>query len=336
METPVQSPRVTKRRPENRSKKGRGKDTEVFSFQVRRRSEASSGCVSHSWARLGVPRPLKKNASAAQAGTRATWSSRTRQAFAPSGFREAGPSSQSGRRSPSRSPQPCQDMASDETRTWPTRTRARSATCAAGRRDKIGGGACQRWSGRVLRKCVKGGGEARGGPHLRGRGAALPTCAASHRWRAGGLSLSASRRVSRRWRAGTDPSSTRKGKTGTDAAGEQRRRSTRRGAPPASRATPRPPSRTTAPPGRARRTRRPRTRSPAPPARRGRASSTSPTSRSCRTACRSRARRRDGSGPPRRPRGRGAAPACVETPPLGRRRGESSVQEPGQPVPRTR
>jgi len=73
-------------------------------------------------------------------------------------------------------------MASDETRTWPTRTRARSATCASGRRDKIGGGACQRWSGRVLRKCVKGGGEARGGPHLRARGAALATCAASRRW----------------------------------------------------------------------------------------------------------------------------------------------------------
>ena len=159
---------------------------------------------------------------------------------------------------------------------------------------------------------------------------------ASRRWRAGGLSLSASRRVSRRWRAGTDPSSTRKGKTGTDAASEQRRRSTRRGAPPASRATPRPPSRTTAPPGRARRTRRPRTRSPAPPARPARASSTSPTSRSCRTACRSRAPRRGGSGPPRRPRGRGAALACVETPPLGRRRGASSVQKPGQPGPRTR
>ena len=111
METPAQSPRVTKRRTENRSKKGRGKDTEMLAFQVRRRSEASSGCVSHSWARLGVPRPLKKNAAAAQAGTRATWSSRTRQAFAPLAFKEATPCSQSGRRSPSRSPQPCHDCA---------------------------------------------------------------------------------------------------------------------------------------------------------------------------------------------------------------------------------
>ena len=83
---------------ENRSKKGRGKDTEVFSFQVRRRSEASSRCVSHSWARLGAPRPPKKNASAAQAGTRATWSARTRQAFARPGSREAGTPPPSGRR----------------------------------------------------------------------------------------------------------------------------------------------------------------------------------------------------------------------------------------------
>ena len=309
METPAQSPRVTK---------GRGKDTEVFSFQVRRRSEASSGCVSHSWARLGVPRPPKKNASAAQAGTRATWSSRTRQAFAPSGFREAGPSSQSGRRSPSRSPQPCQDMASEETRTWPTRTRARSATRAAGRRDKIGGGACQRWSGRVLRKCVKGA-EARGGPHLL-RGASRRRRGTWRHRR----DVDVARDAQREQRE--ENKGRRKSTAGAAPPCRPRRRSTRRGAPPASRATPPPQSRTEAPPGRVRRTRRPRTRSPAPPARPGRASSVNPTSRSCRTACRSRAPRRDGSGPPRRPRGRGAALACVETPPLGRRRGESSAK----------